>query len=383
MLSALSLGNFKIFGEVQRIPLAPITVVVGPNNTGKSCLMSVGEFVREGVSAVGAEQWNEGPTLRAMHRPTTALDHLTLGWEGDLDGTPFSYLTSIERTGKVVRRRSERLQVGDEVLLDQVKVPPVRAGGPLDVIRHSQQLQRPFAGAVLGLASNETAREHALAAKVLAPLQQSRLVKLSLDAMRLDAQSTATPALSYDGLNLGAVLSFWRGFEPERSEALDAFLSDCLPEVKRALVRPVDASGTLRVWIEQKDGERFEPDEISDGVLCFLALAMHAIDAPPNSVVFLEEPERSIHPLRLRQLVDLLRRAVNERRCQFVIATHSPTLLNEFRDEPEAIVVLRRGEHGSVASTLRDDPLLMRALDEHDATPGELMVNGYLPGAPP
>ena len=56
--------------------------------------------------------------------------------------------------------------------------------------------------------------------------------------------------------------------------------AECLPEVRRALARPADDADRLRVWIEQKDGQKFSPDEVSDGVLVFLALAMHAIDAP-------------------------------------------------------------------------------------------------------
>ena len=38
MLTALRLGNFKAFGQTQRMPLRPLTLVFGPNSAGKSSL---------------------------------------------------------------------------------------------------------------------------------------------------------------------------------------------------------------------------------------------------------------------------------------------------------------------------------------------------------
>lgn len=39
MLTGLSIGNFKAFGKTQRVPLKPITLVFGPNSSGKSSLI--------------------------------------------------------------------------------------------------------------------------------------------------------------------------------------------------------------------------------------------------------------------------------------------------------------------------------------------------------
>lgn len=39
MLTALHLGNFKAFGETQRIPIKPLTLIFGPNTAGKSSLL--------------------------------------------------------------------------------------------------------------------------------------------------------------------------------------------------------------------------------------------------------------------------------------------------------------------------------------------------------
>lgn len=45
MLQSITLRHYKSFGDEQTIPLEPITVLVGPNNSGKSSFMSVGRLV--------------------------------------------------------------------------------------------------------------------------------------------------------------------------------------------------------------------------------------------------------------------------------------------------------------------------------------------------
>ena len=39
MLREISLENFKPFGSRQTVPLAPITLIYGPNSSGKSSLI--------------------------------------------------------------------------------------------------------------------------------------------------------------------------------------------------------------------------------------------------------------------------------------------------------------------------------------------------------
>lgn len=209
-------------------------------------------------------------------------------------------------------------------------------------------------------------------------LVRSRTIKLALAALRHDAELVPEPRLGSDGYGLPAVLGLWRGSEPERAEQLEAFVRRCLPEIKHVLVKPSPTPASQRLWVQQADGEQFDAGHVSDGVLCFIALAMHAIDAEPGSLIFIEEPEQSIHPRRLGDLVDLFRQIVHERQCQIVVATHSPALLHQFRDEPESILLFRRSARGTLVNALTEFPDLMIQLDEKRADPGEMLVNGFL-----
>jgi hypothetical protein len=69
------------------------------------------------------------------------------------------------------------------------------------------------------------------------------------------------------------------------------------------------------------------------------------------------------------------RRLVVDKKCQFIIATHAPALLDEFRDQPEAILLFRRGPNGSIVRPLTKVPDLVKALDR--TKPGEMLASGF------
>ena len=81
-----------------------------------------------------------------------------------------------------------------------------------------------------------------------------------------------------------------------------------------------------------------------------------------------------MHPRRLSELVDVLRTLVERRKTQFIMATHSPALLNVLRDEPEAILLFRRTHHGTEIRQLSGVAELTESLRRAD--PGELLSEG-------
>ena len=60
MLTALRLGNFKAFAATQTIPLRPLTLIFGPNSSGKSSiihgLLLAHEAIRTGTIDVRRPQ---------------------------------------------------------------------------------------------------------------------------------------------------------------------------------------------------------------------------------------------------------------------------------------------------------------------------------------
>ena len=383
MITSITLQNFKSFGEKQSVRLEPITVLVGPNNSGKSCFLGVGPFVRRSMTAEKRPLFKRGDRVVSsttaieaeggeqflFHRPPAGDGRLLLGWEAGERG---SYEVILAANVNGIAQVSERL--AHKGLIVQ-PAPNDNGGQFLRPVNHGSSAE-PFWGLRIAATRGQIADEDFEAAhSIYGPFMDCHLVKLSLDSLRQDAEVVPEPKLGADGSGLAAVLGLWRGSDPARSEELDSFLQRCLPEVKRALVKPAPQKSFQRLWIEQADGEQFDAPHLSDGVLFFTALAMHAIDAAPGALIFVEEPELSVHPRRLGDLMELFRRLASERKCQFVIATHSPVLLNELRDEPEAIVLFRRGEQGTRVRRLSDLPDLVEALNK--SNPGDMLANGF------
>lgn len=385
MLTSTTLENFRSFGAKQTVPLSPITVLVGPNNSGKSSFMSVGKLVREiaglDVPSVYLEQPHVQRSL--LHRPPDGDAVLGLAWTGD-EGRYSTRLKMDSWIPLEEQLASAHGRVPWTLAGAADRLRPISGGGTLSPSTAARKLLKLDAAPEFGWLDDEPfgglravwqrARDDS-AARALAPLVSSREVKLALASLTADAPFATKPVLGEDGAGLAAVLSLWRGANPERSEQLDTALRQSLPEIRHALVQPAPQGNQYRLWFQQADGEQFDAEQISDGVLFFTGLLMHVLDAEPGSVVFIEEPEQSIHPRRLTEVVDLLRRMVQERHCQFIIATHAPALVNEFRDEPEALLLFRRGAHGTEVTPLSDAPKLVEALDR--VNPGEMLADGF------
>ncbi|MFH2001900.1 MAG: AAA family ATPase [Planctomycetota bacterium] len=95
MLSALKIANFKAFGETQRIPLRPLTLIYGANSSGKSSILHSLLFARHAMEEGDLD----------VHRTRTGGDSMDLGgfrqyvyrrdvsrrmeWAADLDTAHF------------------------------------------------------------------------------------------------------------------------------------------------------------------------------------------------------------------------------------------------------------------------------------------------------
>ena len=370
MILRVRLQNFASFGELQMAQLEPITVIVGANNSGKTNFLRIAEFMRT----------RGGEFTPYFHRPPVGDGSLRIEWEGELPLLPdgqagevatYSFQASRRKDGlelnesvKVGRRsvyqHGGRFGKNTNILLNQVHVgsaPPGINANSLSVSYRSQQQK----------ACDEIAA-------VFDPVFKARQVHLSIPALRDDSQLQPTPMMDPAGSMVAALLAHWTLEYPEKMIEFNEIITKCLPEMKRVIVR-CEQPGMVRVLFEQRDGERFDSTQVSDGVVVFAGLIAHALNAPPKALVLIEEPERAIHPRRLAELVDLLRTIVQQHQSQFIMATHSPALLNEFRSEPEAVLTFRRGSNGTIIRRLSDIKELEETLMRSD--PGELLANGF------
>jgi len=148
------------------------------------------------------------------------------------------------------------------------------------------------------------------------------------------------------------------------------------------------ADGAVTLELRLADGAEIVPaDALSQGTLYLMAILALALDPAPPAIVCIEEIDRGIHPRLLREIRDLLYRlsypeASGEKRApvQVVATTHSPYLLDLFRDHPEEVVITEKQGRAAYFTHLSDRTDLAALLE--DGSLGDLWFSGILGGVP-
>ncbi len=148
----------------------------------------------------------------------------------------------------------------------------------------------------------------------------------------------------------------------------------------------------VKIGIRDKADRTIWAEDLSEGVLYFIALLCIIHQPNPPKVLLLEEPERSMHPRRIKEVIDLIRKLSDEKDIQVIMTTHSPLVVDLFEDEPECIHVFEMKDGFTEIKNLKTDiidptnqELRDKGLDvdkDYGITLGEQWVYGYLGGVP-
>jgi predicted ATPase len=129
--------------------------------------------------------------------------------------------------------------------------------------------------------------------------------------------------------------------------AIDERFRTLFPTVRMLRLENADErSKTLGLTL--LDGTDVGPDEMSEGMLYWLAFAIVEHLAPAG-ILLIEEPENGLHPSRISEVIRVLRDV--SQRTQILIATHSPLVINELKPE-EVTLVTRTSEQGTVCTPM-------------------------------
>jgi predicted ATPase len=369
MINRLHVKNFKCLRDLD-VPLGPFTILIGPNDSGKSSLLDaiqlLGRTTKEPLTQVFA--------------PPLSLDNLVwrcdrervISWRvtGTAESREFSYLLVVSPQGQWTVEEELIVQGQQRLQLEGTKGQPNRLayyshpGGQ----RVSQQTQPGQTALFLAARSTSIGRDFVAVAMSLA---SSIKYRLNPELMRQEVTDLKPdPILDSSGSNLVKALdavqnSADRSAFPNLEEALHqaiptlqgAFLP-LLPPAKRSLAFTLAGDGA--------DGVSIPAALASDGALLITAILTLAYGEAPE-ILFFEEPENGLHYSLLKLAVDLLRKistgAVGNRQRQVIVTTHSPLLLNFAK--PEEVLVFRRSvEEGTKVTPLKEAPNIANLLRE-------------------
>ncbi len=207
------------------------------------------------------------------------------------------------------------------------------------------------------------------------------------DAMARPAARTDSAELASDGANLAAVLARLRDAAPQVFATLEAEVFRLMPQFTGIALQSSE-DGTVSLALELAGGEGIVGAEnLSQGARYMLALLALSFDPAPPSIVCIEEVDRGIHPRRLREVRDALYRLtypdsfeLQRAPVQVIATTHSPFLLDLFREHPEEVLITQRHGREARFERLIDRPDLGGLLQE--GTLGDLWFSGILGGVP-
>jgi ABC-type branched-subunit amino acid transport system ATPase component len=206
------------------------------------------------------------------------------------------------------------------------------------------------------------------------------IIELDITPARMrDYGKTNRDEMDFNGGNFsGALWALCR--DPEQKRSLVDWLTEVLaPEIADLDFIHVQELGDVMAMLVERDGKRVSARSLSDGTLRFLGMLVALRTAAAGSVFLIEEIDGGLHPARLHVLVEFLEALARERRVQIIATTHSPVMLQAVSRETlrSAVVFGRIPEReGTIMRRLGDLPRFEETLERTEID--ELFATGWL-----
>jgi predicted ATPase len=309
IIDAIKIKNFKRIVDTT-VPLEKITVIVGGNNSGKSCVLQAPHFAVNLLQATVLESATIIPAHNLRYMPTSDILDLPHGKRltAETEAVSVEFWTrSADAEESATRPQQVNLTRGEGL--------NIQIGAACDEHVESvlSDYSKPFSIYVPGLAGIPLVEEFRSAAVIDGAIARGDanlylrnvLLRISEDADKLNR--------------------------------MNGYLSKILSEAELVVKFDVATDAHIRAWIKQRDRET-PIDSMGTGILQCLQILAYAIQYEP-SLILLDEPDAHLHPNNQRTVANLLRDLVEKSGTQVILATHSRTLLDAFRNKPDSSFV--------------------------------------------
>jgi predicted ATPase len=382
---SLTVRNLLSFGDrATAIELKNLNVLIGPNGSGKSNLIEVLGLLRNAPKELATAISNGGPIEEwlwkgAKRTPTASIEAIVSPRTGTM---ALRYRLAFTKEGFRFQVTDERIE-NEHVLPDQERpyfyFAHVNGRHLLNFKGEERELRPEEVNPQVSILAQRKDPEHYPEITYLGDLfARFRLYRdwefgSVADVREPCDASLPNEYLEEDGSNLGVVLDRLLSLPPVKRELLSylrTFYQDA------ADLRTSNAAGKVQTSLEEKHLTAAIPlIRMSDGTIRWLELLAILLNPDPPPLVCVEEPELGLHPDMVHELGKLLQLAAT--RMQLIVTTHSDTLVEEFTDVPEAVVVCEKEKNASSFRRL-DAQELETWLKEYGL--GALWTKGQLGG---
>jgi predicted ATPase len=408
MIQSFTIENFKSYKKAE-LKLAPLTVMVGANASGKSNALEAIRFLSwmaqgQKLSALRFEINQNNAAIRGQLKDVLfrGEESFRIGCEisspfKDLGGWKMQMELDI-REGKEIHILKESMYSERDEMLYETYRPTLdlatditvsynnfARGGRKPQVVCSDQLavfsQLSYAG--------KFDPNHKKSIAVIVPrarLSEQFLSKiLFLDPSPQSMRGYSFPSentLSGNGENISAVLYSLIQQKNENKKNILSFIKS-LPEQDISDIKFLEGPrGEVMVTLTETFGKvnrRMDAGVLSDGTLRVLAIAAALLSAEENSIVIIEEIDNGVHPSRAKLLLNQINKIALERRLRIVLSTHNPALMDALPSDviPNVVFCYRDKEDGSSRLvSLKDVPDYPELIAQGSL--GDLVTEGLL-----
>lgn len=312
MIENVEIHNFRGLRNV-KVSLARLTVLIGPNNSGKT------SFLRA-IERVGTAAFSKPPGISPVDLARTDF------WRSDA-------------------KNQIAMQIGGRTMSVSAK-------------KNHQHLY-----------------ETKLDGTDFAPVAFFRLpfdVKMQADGFK-DTPNAADLKLGARGENVAAMVDYMLRRNRDRFDAMLKEARELIPGLQ-SLSISTPTPQTRRLDLVMEGGWEMPADSASSGVRLLLFFLTLAHQSDPPKTILIEEPENGIHPRRLEEVMQMLiRLAESPSGPQVILSTHSPYLIDCLDLNKHSVLVFRRDADGGCTARQVDKEKLRPFLNEFML--GEIWMN--------
>ena len=368
MLTSLRIQNFRSIRDAS-VKLGQVNLFIGPNNSGKSNFLKGIELLAEQqFEPYSPKDYETDLFGKLLFRKAGKFDN-------DLKGIPYG-----ERIEFDVLANRGNFEFSYALRMQQELSKPSFPFSPYVV---KPTLMTP---------DSEDKQEVSYQQEVLShQMHQVFIYKVQPTLFQGSSALSSASKIAADGSNLVQFLFYLSQNYKSVFHRLENDLARCVGNLV-AISTPADPSepGKLKLKFFDKNDIGYWAEEVSEGVLYFLALLCIVHQPDPPKLLLLEEPEKGIHPRRIKEVMDFIFELARLRDIQIILTSHSPYVVDHFADIPECISVFDREEGETVIRNAADIMAETNAALAAGGQPpirysdglGEHWVSGFLGGVP-
>lgn len=365
MIKSIRLQNWKSFADAT-LPVQPLTVLVGTNASGKSNLFEAFSLVRRLMDGLRLQNVFDadhssfpirgGAAWIIRHGESQAAITVTLQHPSD-SALYLKYELVFSSSGSTtLNLLSEKLSLYDgdnnekESLFESAGQLTDGKGTKLNTYVNVCML--PMVNQLFREAKGSTSDEPLIDHVVL---QLQKITTLSPVPAAMRGYSSIKDSIEVDAANVAGVLvSTKANGNSDIHHKLNKYIRVLpdfdLEEVYAEAIKPLEKDAML--FGVEKVGDvphkyLVDARTMSDGTLHFIGIVTALLTVPTGSLLIMEEINQGLHPSRAKDLIEIIKEIIKERKIDVMFSTHDPALLDAIGVVfSENIQVVYRNEEG-------------------------------------